>query len=88
MPLLKIMKKTIAPSNRPDTQRQESVGISDLDFDKQGGLVPVIAQGVDTNAVLMLAYADEAALRKTQETEFASYPQRRLKGTGGCKSRP
>ncbi len=73
MPLLKIMKKTIAPSNRPDTQRQESVGISDLDFDKQGGLVPVIAQGVDTNAVLMLAYADEAALRKTQESGFAHY---------------
>ena len=73
MPLLKIMKKPIAPSNRPDTQRQESVGISDLDFDKQGGLVPVIAQGVDTNAVLMLAYANEAALRKTQESGFAHY---------------
>ena len=44
-----------------------------VDFDKQGGLVPVIAQEVETNAVLMLAYANEAALRKTQESGFAHY---------------
>ena len=74
-------------SDCPDSRKAEPASIQALDFVKQGGLVPVIAQDVESNAVLMLAYANEAALRKTQETEFASYPQRRPKGTGGCKSR-
>ncbi len=51
----------------------EAVTPDKVDFVKQGGLVPVIAQDVESNAVLMLAYANEAALRKTQETGFAHY---------------
>jgi phosphoribosyl-AMP cyclohydrolase / phosphoribosyl-ATP pyrophosphohydrolase len=37
------------------------------------GLVPVIAQDVYTGAVLMLAYANEEAVRKTAETKKAHY---------------
>ena len=37
------------------------------------GLVPVIAQNIETNEVLMLAYADSAALSLTRETGLAHY---------------
>ena len=60
-------------SDCPDSRKAEPASIQALDFVKQGGLVPVIAQDVESNAVLMLAYANEAALRKTQETGFAHY---------------
>lgn len=36
-----------------------------LDFDKAGGLVPVIAQHARTGEVLMLAFADRTALERT-----------------------
>tara|TARA_B100001013_G_C24589349_1_gene434112 strand:- start:768 stop:1151 length:384 start_codon:yes stop_codon:yes gene_type:complete len=67
------MKKDNEEPDRQDSWRQAPIDIGDLDFAKQGGLVPVIAQEVNTNAVLMLAYANEAALRKTQESGFAHY---------------
>jgi len=44
----------------------------EINFDARG-LVPVIAQDALTNEVLMLAYADEEALRLTQETGYAHY---------------
>ena len=44
-----------------------------VDFEKNGGLVPVIVQDIDTNEVLMLAYMNEEALKLTQETGFAHY---------------
>ena len=44
-----------------------------LDFQKNNGLIPVIAQEVDTGEVLMLAYANEEALQKTLVTGFAHY---------------
>ncbi|MDB5259104.1 MAG: Phosphoribosyl-AMP cyclohydrolase [Candidatus Taylorbacteria bacterium] len=44
-----------------------------IDFKKRGGLVPVIAQDSQTRAVLMLAYADDAALQQTIETGIATY---------------
>ena len=37
------------------------------------GLVPVITQSVETNEVLMLAYADSTALSLTQKTGLAHY---------------
>ena len=37
------------------------------------GLVPVIAQNIETNEVLMLAYADITALSLTRETGLAHY---------------
>jgi len=36
------------------------------DFEKGGGLLPVIIQDFDTNKVLMLGYMNEEALQKTQ----------------------
>ena len=44
-----------------------------VDFEKNGGLVPVIVQDADTNEVLMLAYMNEEALKLTQKTGFAHY---------------
>lgn len=46
--------------------------IEQLRFDERG-LVPVIAQEALTGEVLMLAYADRAALERTRETGFAHY---------------
>ncbi|NJB68100.1 phosphoribosyl-AMP cyclohydrolase [Desulfobaculum xiamenense] len=43
------------------------------DFDKQGGLVPAIAQDADTGEVLMLAYMNEEAWKRTLETGEAHY---------------
>ncbi len=37
------------------------------------GLVPVIAQNIETNEVLMLAYANTTALSLTRETGLAHY---------------
>ena len=43
------------------------------DFEKCGGLVPAIAQDAETGEVLMLAYMNEDAWRKTLETGEAHY---------------
>lgn len=50
-----------------------AVRISELNFGKGGGLIPVVTQDVNTNEVLMLAYMNEEALRRTLETGFAYY---------------
>jgi len=44
-----------------------------LDFQKTGGLIPVVAQDHGTGEVLMLAYMNEAAWEKTLETNKATY---------------
>jgi phosphoribosyl-AMP cyclohydrolase len=44
-----------------------------LDFDKQGGLVPVVVQDAEDGAVLMLAYMNELAFETTVETGKATY---------------
>ena len=53
--------------------------VADLDFKKQSGLLPVIAQDEHTGAVLMLAYANLEAVKKTQESGFAHYWSRSRK---------
>lgn len=40
------------------------------------GLVPVVAQDASDGDVLMLAYADEEAVRLTRETGYAHYQSR------------
>jgi len=45
--------------------------LSKLKF--RDGLIPVIAQDVNTKEVLMLAYANELAIRKSIETGYAHY---------------
>lgn len=47
-----------------------------LDFKKGGGLLPVIAQDARTGEVLMLAYMNEEAYRRTLETGKAWYYSR------------
>jgi phosphoribosyl-AMP cyclohydrolase len=44
-----------------------------LDFDKAGGLVPVIAQEADTGEVLMLAWMNREAYEETVRTGRAVY---------------
>ena len=48
------------------------VFLSSLNFDDKG-LIPVIARDTVTREILMLAYADNEALRKTIETGKAHY---------------
>ncbi|MEN6472938.1 MAG: phosphoribosyl-AMP cyclohydrolase [Syntrophaceae bacterium] len=47
-----------------------------LDFEKQGGLVPAIAQDYQTGEVLMLAYMNQAAFSETIRTGRACYYSR------------
>jgi len=51
----------------------------DLDFSKNNGLIPVIAQDYHTGEVLMLAFMNEEAWEKTQETGIAHYYSRTRK---------
>ena len=53
--------------------QNESLSVSDLDFEKFSGLLPVITQDHGSGRVLMLAYANLEAVRKTQETGYAHY---------------
>ena len=45
----------------------------DIDFDKGGGLVPVIVQDATTSKVLMLAYMNKEALKVTKETRKLTF---------------
>ena len=54
-------------------KQNDSLSISDLDFEKFSGLLPVITQEQESGKVLMLAYANLEAVRKTQETGYAHY---------------
>ncbi|WP_299462907.1 phosphoribosyl-AMP cyclohydrolase [uncultured Microscilla sp.] len=42
-------------------------------FEKRGGLLPVIVQEQNSGNVLMLGYANEAALQETLETGYATF---------------
>ena len=53
--------------------QNKSLSISDLDFKNFSGLLPVIAQDHLSGRVLMLAFANLEAVRKTQETGYAHY---------------
>ncbi|CQR25107.1 phosphoribosyl-AMP cyclohydrolase (PRA-CH) [Streptococcus varani] len=44
-----------------------------LDFDKQGGLIPVIVTDYQTGQVLMLAYMNEESYQLTLETKTMHY---------------
>lgn len=45
----------------------------ELDFRKGGGLIPVVVQEFNTRRVLMMAYTNEEALKKTLESGYAYY---------------
>ena len=42
--------------------------IDDIDFEKSGGLVPVIVQDANTKDILTLAYANKEALHLAQKS--------------------
>ena len=47
-----------------------------LDFEKQGGLIPVIAQDYSTGEVLMMAYMNSEAWEKTRNSGYVHYYSR------------
>lgn len=47
--------------------------LSQINWEKVGGLVPVVVQDWENGEVLMLAYMNRDALQKTLETGFAHY---------------
>ena len=51
----------------------KALNIGDLDFKKGDGFIPVVVQDFRTKDLLMLAYANEEALRKTLESGYAHY---------------
>ncbi len=44
-----------------------------LQFEKRGGVLPVAVQNVEDGSVLMLAYADPAAVRMSLESGYAAF---------------
>jgi phosphoribosyl-AMP cyclohydrolase len=54
------------------------VRIDEVDFEKAGGLVPVIVQDHESLRVLTLAYVNREALQKTIETGYAHFFRRSL----------
>ena len=58
-------------------QKQIDNFIEIMDFSKlQGGLIPIVAQDHETNEILMLAFANEEAVRKSLQTGYAHYYSR------------
>jgi len=54
----------------------KTASISELDFAKEGGLIPVVTQEAMTGQILMVAYANLEALEKTLQTHQAHYYSR------------
>ncbi|MDG6929069.1 MAG: phosphoribosyl-AMP cyclohydrolase [Nitrososphaerota archaeon] len=54
----------------------KTASLGDVDFGKQGGLVPVITVEAASGKVLMLAYANREALERTLSTGMAHYYSR------------
>ncbi len=50
--------------------------LPEIDFKKEGELIPVVVQDINTKRVLMVAYANREALEKTLETGYAHYYSR------------
>ena len=42
--------------------------IDDIDFEKSGGLIPIIVQDITTKDVLTLAYSNKESLELTKKT--------------------
>lgn len=54
----------------------EDAFIAALDFEKQGDLIPTIVQDVETKQVLMLAYSNKEAVKKSLSEGLATYYSR------------
>ena len=55
------------------------IEIKELDFTKGDGLIPVVVQEYKTKEVLMVAYMNEDALKKTLDTGYVTYWSRSRK---------
>ena len=55
------------------------IEIKELDFTKGDGLIPVVVQEYKTREVLMVAYMNEDALKKTLDTGYVTYWSRSRK---------
>ncbi len=51
----------------------------ELDFDKNGGMIPAIVQDIDNGEILMLAYMNREAWELTIEKKIAHYYSRSRK---------
>ncbi len=51
----------------------KAVNVSEIDFAKGSGLIPVVAQEKNSQNVLMMAYANREAIEATLKTGFAHY---------------
>ncbi len=51
----------------------------ELDFDKNGGMIPAIVQDIDSGEILMLAYMNREAWELTIEKKIAHYYSRSRK---------
>lgn len=51
----------------------KTLKIRELDFDKGGGLIPVVVQDSKSKETLMLAYASRGAVEKTVNSGYAHY---------------
>jgi phosphoribosyl-AMP cyclohydrolase len=54
----------------------KTIKVEELDFEKSGGLIPVIVQDYRSLRVLTLAYTNEEALKRTVETGYAHFFRR------------
>ncbi|MEM1538820.1 MAG: phosphoribosyl-AMP cyclohydrolase [Candidatus Bathyarchaeia archaeon] len=52
---------------------KKKISVDELDFAKGNGLIPVVVQDVNSKEVLMLAYTNKEALKRTLETGNAHY---------------
>lgn len=60
-----------------DTETEKK--IDELDFQKGGGLIPIIVEDYNTKEVLTLAYMNKESLKETIDTGFATYYSRTRK---------
>jgi phosphoribosyl-AMP cyclohydrolase len=51
----------------------------ELDFEKEGGLIPAIVQDAGNGEILMLGFMNREALTKTQQTGFVTFFSRSRK---------
>lgn len=52
------------------------LNISELDFEKTGGLIPAVVQDVKTNQVMMVGYMNEEAIQKTRDEKRVTFYSR------------
>lgn len=55
-----------------EMQREESANL-DLDFEKRGGLLPVVVQAAGDGDVLMVAWANREAVAETMRSRMATF---------------